>query len=220
MYHRVLTAPMAATVMFQYQGPSPCDPSSKGGQRCIMKLLIPIWYMYVNHHIYIQWPFANGDSICTYSSCLKFLSSIYLQMGICIWGFAHGDLHMEICTPKICICGSPCEKLPEKAYFGPFMFAYGVCLHMVISIWNHFLYSLTPMGADMRPFFHRASFSLLITFPNFVRWQYLLARNLALLSSSNRSVSDLHKAHCTNELSRGIVVRLKFSQTISNQNML
>ena len=88
MYHRVLTAPMAATVMFQYQGPSPCDPSSKGGQRCIMNMLIPIWYIYVNHHICIQWPFANGDSICTYSSCLKFLSSIYLHMGIC-----YGDLH-------------------------------------------------------------------------------------------------------------------------------
>jgi hypothetical protein len=40
---------------------------------------------------------------------------------------------MGICAREICIWGSPYEQLPKKAFFGPFMFAYGVCLHMVIS---------------------------------------------------------------------------------------
>jgi len=50
--------------------------------------------------------YANGDSICKLISFFEFLDSIYLHMGICIWGFAHeksnanGDPHMQNCLKK------------------------------------------------------------------------------------------------------------------------
>jgi len=74
------------------------------------------------------------------------------------------------------------------------------------------------MVADMRPFFIEFRVSL-ITFPIFVRWQRLIARNLAELSSSNRGVSHLHEAHRIDELSRGSILGLKFSQTTSKRNV-
>ena len=66
-------------------------------------------------------------------------------------------------------------------------------------------YSFTPMGVDMRPFFYKLRASLK-TFPNFVRCQRLLARNVAELSSSNRGVSHLHETCCIDELSKGFVL--------------
>ena len=47
----------------------------------------------------------------------------------------------------------------------------------------------------------------LITFPSFVRWQCLKARNVRELFSSNCGVSNLNKACCINELSRGSNLR-------------
>ena len=61
------------------------------------------------------------------------------------------------------------------------------------------------MGVDMRPFFNKLRASLK-TFPNFVRCQRLIARNVAELSSSNRGVSHLHKTCCIDELSKGFVL--------------
>jgi hypothetical protein len=60
---------------------------------------------------------------------------------------------------------------------------------------------------------------LLITFPNFVRWQCLITRNVAEPSSSNRWVSLLNEACPINELSRGSVLGLKFSQTSREQDV-
>ncbi len=74
------------------------------------------------------------------------------------------------------------------------------------------------MVADMWPFFIELRASL-ITFPIFVRWQRLIARNVAELSSSNRGVSYLHEACHIDELSRGSVLGLKFSQTTSDRNV-
>ena len=54
----------------------------------------------------------------------------------------------------------------------------------------------------------------LITFPNFARWQRLIARNVCELFSSNRGISHLHKACCMDELSRGFILGLKFSQQL------
>ena len=61
----------------------------------------------------------------------------------------------------------------------------------------------------------------LISFPNFARWQRLIARNVCELFSSNRGISHLHKACCMDELSRGFVLGLKFSQQLwdSNRNV-
>ena len=57
------------------------------------------------------------------------------------------------------------------------------------------------MVADMRPFLSELRASL-ISFPNFVRCQCLIARNLAELFSSNRGVSHLHEACRIDELSK------------------
>ncbi len=46
----------------------------------------------------------------------------------------------------------------------------------------------------------------LITFPNFVRWQRLIARNLAELFISNCGISFLHEACRIDEMSRGSVL--------------
>jgi hypothetical protein len=64
-----------------------------------------------------QFHYAYGDPICAKNSFLECLSSIYLHMGIRI-----GDLH-TLCAREICIRGSPYAEMPEKAYFGPFIFA-------------------------------------------------------------------------------------------------
>jgi hypothetical protein len=52
----------------------------------------------------------------------KFIFGVFEQ-----YLFAYyGDSHMGICrhfAQEICIRGSPYAKMPEKAYFGPFIFA-------------------------------------------------------------------------------------------------
>ena len=78
--------------------------------------------------------------------------------------------------------------------------------------------SFTPMGADSAHLFHKLRASV-ITFPNFDHWQHLIAKNAAELSSSNRSVSHLNEACRIDELSRGLALGLKFSQTTSDWNV-
>ena len=59
----------------------------------------------------------------------------------------------------------------------------------------------------------------LITFLLFVPWQRLIARNLAELFSSNRGISHLNETCRVDELSRGSVLGLKFSQTTNDRNV-
>ena len=58
----------------------------------------------------------------------------------------------------------------------------------------------------MRPFFNELRAR--INFPNFVRCQRLMARNVAELSSSNRGDSHLNEACRIDEMSRGSVLGL------------
>ncbi len=57
----------------------------------------------------------------------------------------------------------------------------------------------------------------LITFRMFVRWQRLTARNVAELFSYNCGVSHSYAACCIDELSRGSIRGMKFSQTTSDR---
>ena len=59
----------------------------------------------------------------------------------------------------------------------------------------------------------------LLTFLLFVPWQRLIPRNDRKLFSSNRGVSHLNEACHIDELSRGSVLGLKFSQTTSDRNV-
>ncbi len=81
------------------------------------------------------------------------------------------------------------------------------------------LKQLYPYGRRYAPIFFNELRASLITFPNFVRWQHLAARNVAELSSSNRVVSHFNEACHIDELSKGSVLRWKFSQTISDRNI-
>ena len=59
----------------------------------------------------------------------------------------------------------------------------------------------------------------LLTFPICVPSQRLIARNVCELFSSNRGISHLHEACRINELSKGTVLELTFSQTTSARNV-
>jgi hypothetical protein len=74
------------------------------------------------------------------------------------------------------------------------------------------------MGPYMEPLFIELRASL-ITFPNFVHSQRLIARNVRKLFSSNCGISYLHEACPIDELSKGSVLGLKFSQTTSARNV-
>jgi hypothetical protein len=89
---------------------------------------------------------------------------------------------------------------------------------IVDSIRRRSLLTALPIGTDMRPFFNELHASF-ITFPNFVCWQRLIARNVAELSSSYHGDSHSNETCCIDELSKGSVLGLQFSQTTSNRNV-
>ncbi len=63
-----------------------------------------------------------------------------------------------------------------------------------------------PLWAQICAHFFNELRASLITFPNFVCCQRLIARNVAELSSSNRGISHLNETCRINELSRGFVL--------------
>ncbi len=88
---------------------------------------------------------------------------------------------------------------------------YGCCFKMLTGI---------PLLAHKCATFINELRTRLITFLLFVPWQHLTARNDRKLFSSNCGVSHLNEACNIDDLSRGFVLGLKFSQTTSDWNVL
>ena len=89
---------------------------------------------------------------------------------------------------------------------------------VIIPAYSHDLTALTLWAQICAHFFHKLHGNLIIVL-NFVCWQHLIARNVHELFTSNRGISHLNEACRIDELSRGSIFWLKFSQTTSDPNV-